>query len=128
LGVAEEAEAFEVVGKALSDQALAYIRARNADPMSRWVCGAWCWEQIAPQTPSWGHDGVGGSFGDFAALSGTVDTCTAEILKREVSDGVIAADYTAEALAVLKSKVRAAAAAFPRFASQVILVLIVCLL
>lgn len=31
----EEAEAFEVVGKELSPQALAYIRARNADPMSR---------------------------------------------------------------------------------------------
>ncbi|EDQ89822.1 uncharacterized protein MONBRDRAFT_18908 [Monosiga brevicollis MX1] len=73
-----ETEAFEVVGVELSEQALAYVRARNADPMS--------------------------SFGDFAALSGTCDASTAKILRREVGDGVIAADYTPEALEILKQK------------------------
>lgn len=56
----------------------AYLRARGADRMS--------------------------SFGDFAALSDTVDVPTAKILKKEVSDGVIAPDYSPEALEILKSK------------------------
>lgn len=42
---AEEAEAFEVTGKELSPQALAYIRARNADPMSRYL-RAWAIELL----------------------------------------------------------------------------------
>lgn len=44
------------------------------------------------------------SYGDFAALSDTCDAVTANMLKREVSDGVIAPDYTPEALEILKSK------------------------
>lgn len=58
--------------------ALAYLRARNADPMC--------------------------SFGDFAAVSDVVDEATALILKKEVSDGIVAAGYTPEALEILKSK------------------------
>ncbi len=44
------------------------------------------------------------SFGDWVALSDTCDTTTALLIKREVSDGVIAPDYTPEALEILKSK------------------------
>ncbi|MBE7063359.1 MAG: phosphoribosylaminoimidazolecarboxamide formyltransferase [Clostridia bacterium] len=44
------------------------------------------------------------SYGDFAALSDTCDEATARILSREVSDGVIAPDYTPEALAILQKK------------------------
>ena len=73
-----ERKAYEVEGLELSDLALAYVRARNADPMS--------------------------SYGDFVALSGIVDVPTAKLIKREVSDGVIAAGYTPEALELLKSK------------------------
>ena len=58
--------------------ACAYARARGADRMS--------------------------SYGDFIALSDTCDKTTALIIKREVSDGVIAPDYTDEALAILKAK------------------------
>jgi len=56
----------------------AYIRARGADRMS--------------------------SFGDFIALSDTCDASTALVIKREVSDGVIAPGYTDEALEILKQK------------------------
>ncbi len=62
----------------LSDLATAYIRARGADPMS--------------------------SFGDFIALSRTVDMATAQIIKPAVSDGIIAPDYSPEALEILKGK------------------------
>ena len=62
----------------LSPMACAYARARGADRMS--------------------------SYGDWAALSGVCDETTARILSREVSDGVIAADYTDEALAILRRK------------------------
>ena len=62
----------------LSPIACAYARARGADRMS--------------------------SYGDFVALSDTCDAATATLLKREVSDGVIAPDYTPEALAILKDK------------------------
>lgn len=61
-----------------SPVACAYARARGTDRMS--------------------------SFGDFAALSDTCDAVTARILKREVSDGVIAPDYTPKALEILKTK------------------------
>ena len=44
------------------------------------------------------------SFGDFIALSDVCDADTARLIKREVSDGVIAPGYTEEALALLKSK------------------------
>ncbi len=56
----------------------AYIRARGADRMS--------------------------SFGDFISLSDVCDVATAKIIKREVSDGVIAPGYEPEALEILKSK------------------------
>ncbi len=62
----------------LSPLACAYARARGADRMS--------------------------SFGDFIALSDICDKDTASIIKREVSDGVIAPGYTEEALAILKAK------------------------
>ena len=62
----------------LSPIACAYARARGADRMS--------------------------SYGDFVALSDTCDKETALMLKREVSDGIIAPDYTPEALEILKSK------------------------
>ena len=62
----------------LSPIASAYAKARGADRMS--------------------------SYGDFVALSDTCDKETATLLKREVSDGVIAPDYTEEALEILKSK------------------------
>jgi len=76
-----ERQAYEVTEEAaaaLTPVALAYLRARNADPMC--------------------------SFGDFAAVSDVVDEATALILKKEVSDGIVAPGYTPEALAVLKSK------------------------
>lgn len=44
------------------------------------------------------------SFGDFVAISEVVDLSTAELLKIEVSDGIIAAGYEPEALAILKAK------------------------
>lgn len=44
------------------------------------------------------------SFGDFIALSDTCDEVTARMIAREVSDGIIAPDYTPEALEILKSK------------------------
>lgn len=62
----------------LSPLACAYARARGADRMS--------------------------SFGDFIALSDVCDVSTAKIIKREVSDGVIAPGYEPEALAILKEK------------------------
>ena len=62
----------------LTPMASAYARARGADRMS--------------------------SFGDFISLSDVCDECTARIIKREVSDGVIAPGYTPEALAILKEK------------------------
>jgi phosphoribosylaminoimidazolecarboxamide formyltransferase/IMP cyclohydrolase len=76
-----ECKAYEVTPEAaaeLTPVALAYLRARNADPMC--------------------------SFGDFAAVSDEVDEATAKILKKEVSDGIIAPAYTPEALAILKTK------------------------
>lgn len=62
----------------LSALACAYARARGADRMS--------------------------SYGDFAALSDTCDEATAALIKREVSDGVIAPGYTPEALEMLREK------------------------
>lgn len=62
----------------LSPIACAYARARGADRMS--------------------------SYGDFIALSDTCDAAVATLIKREVSDGVIAPDYTDEALQILRDK------------------------
>ena len=62
----------------LSPIACAYARARGADRMS--------------------------SYGDFIALSDTCDEATALIIKREVSDGIIAPDFTEEALQILREK------------------------
>ncbi len=62
----------------MSPIACAYIRARGADRLC--------------------------SYGDWAALSETCDAATAAYLKNEVSDGVIAPDYTPEALEILKTK------------------------
>ena len=66
----------------LSPLACAYARARGADRMS--------------------------SFGDFIALSDICDEDTARLIKREVSDGVIAPGYTKEALELLKAKKKGA--------------------
>ena len=44
------------------------------------------------------------SYGDFIALSDECDACTAKMIQREVSDGIIAPGYTDEALEILKSK------------------------
>ena len=65
-----------------SPMALAYARARGTDRMS--------------------------SFGDWIALSDTCDLTTAKIIAREVSDGVIAPDFTPEALELLKPKKKGA--------------------
>ena len=62
----------------LSPLACAYARARGADRMS--------------------------SFGDFISLSDVCDVATAKLIKREVSDGVIAPGYEPEALEILKQK------------------------
>ncbi|MBQ7637144.1 MAG: phosphoribosylaminoimidazolecarboxamide formyltransferase, partial [Lachnospiraceae bacterium] len=62
----------------LSPLASAYARARGADRMS--------------------------SFGDFISLSDTCDVDTAMLVKREVSDGIIAPGYEPEALEILKAK------------------------
>ncbi len=67
-----------VEGMELTPLACAYARARGADRMS--------------------------SFGDWIALSDECDAATAKIIKREVSDGIIAPGYTPEALEILKSK------------------------
>ena len=68
----------DIEGLDESPLACAYARARGTDRMS--------------------------SFGDWIALSDTCDVTTAKLIKREVSDGVIAPDYTPEALEILKQK------------------------
>jgi phosphoribosylaminoimidazolecarboxamide formyltransferase/IMP cyclohydrolase len=72
------ASAYEVEGAALTPAALAYVRARGADPKC--------------------------SFGDFAALSEPVDEATALFLKGVVSDGIVAPGYEPAALDVLRAK------------------------
>ena len=67
-------------GAELSPMACAYIRARGSDRLC--------------------------SYGDWAALSDVCDAATANYLKAEVSDGIIAPGYTEEALAILKTKKR----------------------
>ncbi len=74
----ELARAYEVEGKELTPAALAYVRARGADPKC--------------------------SFGDFAAISDVVDVATAEFLKGVVSDGIVAPGFEPAALEILKAK------------------------
>jgi phosphoribosylaminoimidazolecarboxamide formyltransferase/IMP cyclohydrolase len=62
----------------MTPTAEAYVRARGADPKS--------------------------SFGDFVAVSGTVDAATAAVLRMEVSDGIIADGFDDDALAILAAK------------------------
>lgn len=74
-----EAKAYEIADPSqLSPVALAYVRARNADPLC--------------------------SFGDFVALSHVVDLSTALTLKNEVCDGIIAPGFDADALEILRAK------------------------
>ncbi|KAK7204837.1 cytidine deaminase-like protein [Myxozyma melibiosi] len=68
----------DIADEDMTPLAIAYARARGADRMS--------------------------SFGDWIALSDTVDLTTAKIISREVSDGVIAPAYSPEALEILKKK------------------------
>ena len=72
------AEVYGVDAGKLSPQAVAYARARGADPKS--------------------------SFGDFAAFSDPVDESCAELLRTEVSDGLIAPGFEGRALEILKAK------------------------
>jgi AICAR transformylase/IMP cyclohydrolase PurH len=78
LPLSEQLQRAYFVEAELSPLASAYARARGADRVS--------------------------SYGDWAALSDTVDVSTARLLRREVSDGVIAPGYEAEALDMLKAK------------------------
>ncbi len=71
-------KAYHLEGKEISPIATAYARARGADRVS--------------------------SFGDFIAISDTVDVDTAGLLAGEVSDGIIAPGYEDEALSILKAK------------------------
>jgi len=82
LGVAlneSECKAYDIADpSALTPLATAYVRARQADPLC--------------------------SFGDFAALSDVVDEQTALVLKKEVSDGIIAPGFSEKALEILSAK------------------------
>ena len=69
---------YEATGKDLSPTAIAYLRSRQADPLC--------------------------SFGDFVAISGVVDLSTAQLLKIEVSDGIIAGGFEPAALEILRAK------------------------
>lgn len=71
-------QAYRLEEQELSPIAIAYARARGTDRMS--------------------------SYGDFIALSDVCDIQTAQLINREVSDGIIAPAYTEEALALLKNK------------------------
>ena len=71
-------EVYDCQSKDLSELAVAYLRARGADPLS--------------------------SFGDFIALSRKVDLSTAKIIRTQVSDGLIAPAFEPEALEILKAK------------------------
>lgn len=67
-----------VLNQKLTPQGIAYIRARNADPLC--------------------------SFGDFIACNEKVDVCMAKMLSKHVSDGIIAPDYEPDAFEILKNK------------------------
>ncbi len=72
------ARAYQVEPEGLSPVALAYVRARGGDLVS--------------------------SYGDFAAVSDRVDASLARVLKREVSDGIVAPGYDDDALEILSAK------------------------
>ena len=72
------ARAYEVSRNALTPAALAYVRARGADPKCSYL--------------------------DFAALSDPIDRATAEFLRGIVSDGIVAPGYEPDALEILKQK------------------------
>jgi phosphoribosylaminoimidazolecarboxamide formyltransferase/IMP cyclohydrolase len=75
----QELAAYEIpANQKMTPQAIAYLRARNADPLC--------------------------SYGDFAAVSDIVDETTAMTLKTEVSDGIIAPGFDEKALDILKQK------------------------
>jgi len=74
----EERQVYEVGERELTPPALAYVRARQSDPMC--------------------------SYGDFAALSDPVDDCTAKLLKGEVCDGIIAPGFSKKSLELLCKK------------------------
>jgi len=77
--IAEEMlSVYEATGKELSQVCIAYLRSRQADPLC--------------------------SFGDFVAISDVVDVSTANLLKIEVSDGIIAPGYEPAALEILQAK------------------------
>ena len=81
----EEAQAYEISAAALerlTPVALAYVRARNADPMC--------------------------SFGDFVSVSDVIDIETANVIKTEVCDGIIAPGFQPEALEILRNKKKGA--------------------
>ena len=59
--------------------------------------------ELTPLASARGADRMS-SYGDFIALSDECDACTAKMIQREVSDGIIAPGYTDEALEILKSK------------------------
>lgn len=59
---------------------------------------------LVPRTPPALHVVLCSSFGDFVAVSEVVDVSTAELLKIEVSDGIIAAGFEPEALEILRAK------------------------
>jgi phosphoribosylaminoimidazolecarboxamide formyltransferase/IMP cyclohydrolase len=71
-------EIYNVKDKELTNVAISYVRAKNSDPLS--------------------------SFGDFIAMSHVVDECTALLIKKDVSDGIVAPGYSKEALEILKNK------------------------
>ena len=73
-------KAYRIEGMDISPVATAYARARGADRVS--------------------------SFGDFVAISDKVDMDTAELLSKEVSDGIIAPDYEEDALRFLSARKR----------------------
>jgi phosphoribosylaminoimidazolecarboxamide formyltransferase/IMP cyclohydrolase len=75
---AEDAAALAVAGMDLSPLATAYARARGANRLA--------------------------SYGDFVAVSRPVDRSTAELLKKEVSDGIIAPGFDDDALTILRAK------------------------
>ena len=74
----ELADVYGCKNISLSPLATAYVRANGADPLS--------------------------SFGDFIALSRKVDLCTAALIRKKVSDGIIAPEYDSEAINLLKEK------------------------
>lgn len=76
--IPNELESYNYSRQPLSAQTISYLKARGSDRLA--------------------------SFGDFIAISNTVDVELARLIRSEVSDGIIAPDYTSEALEIIKSK------------------------